>query len=81
MLFLFRYKSLIFILILVVFSISILSLKQFSIFGVQIGSDSRSSLLGLTLGLDLEVEHTLFMRLSQKTREPTQDDMEASEEL
>tara|TARA_Y100001936_G_scaffold229029_1_gene250783 strand:+ start:35065 stop:37038 length:1974 start_codon:yes stop_codon:yes gene_type:complete len=77
MLFLFRYKSLIFILILVVFSISILSLKQFSIFGVQIGSDSRSSLLGLTLGLDLEGgTHLVYEVIPEDGREPTQDDME-----
>ena len=77
MLFLFRYKSLIFILILVVFSISILSLKQFSIFGMQIGSDSRSSLLGLTLGLDLEGgTHLVYEVIPEDGREPTQDDME-----
>ena len=77
MLFLFRYKSFIFILILVVFSISILSLKQFSIFGIQIGSDSRSSLLGLTLGLDLEGgTHLVYEVIPEDGREPTQDDME-----
>ena len=77
MLFLFRYKSFIFILILVVFSISILSLKQFSIFGMQIGSDSRSSLLGLTLGLDLEGgTHLVYEVIPEDGREPTQDDME-----
>ena len=77
MLFLSRYKSLIFILILVVFSISILSLKQFSIFGMQIGSDSRSSLLGLTLGLDLEGgTHLVYEVIPEDGREPTKEDME-----
>ena len=44
---------------------------------MQIGSDSRSSLLGLTLGLDLEGgTHLVYEVIPEDGREPTQDDME-----
>ncbi|MBA30996.1 MAG: protein translocase subunit SecD [Chloroflexi bacterium] len=72
-----RYRSLIFILTLVVFSIGILSIKQLNVFGMQIGSDSRSSLLGLTLGLDLEGgTHLVYEVIPEDGREPTEEDME-----
>ncbi|MFL2665023.1 MAG: hypothetical protein ACJ0G8_03595 [Dehalococcoidia bacterium] len=71
-----RYRSLIFILTLVVFSIAILSIKQLNLFGIQIGSDSRSP-LGLTLGLDLEGgTHLVYEVIPEDGREPTEEDME-----
>ena len=44
---------------------------------MQIGSDSRSSLLGLTLGLDLEGgTHLVYEVIPEEGRDPPQDDME-----
>ena len=69
-----RFRGLVLIAILVVLSVIALSIPEINIFGITRGGDS---VLGLTLGLDLEGgTHLVYRVVPEEGREPTLDDME-----
>jgi len=69
-----RFRGLLLVAILVVLSVVVLTVSEFNILGFSRGGDS---VLGLTLGLDLEGgTHLVYRVVPEDGREPTQDDME-----
>jgi preprotein translocase subunit SecD len=69
-----RFRGLLLVAILVVLSATALAIPEINIFGFSRGGDS---VLGLTLGLDLEGgTHLVYRVVPEDGREPTQDDME-----
>ncbi len=69
-----RFRGLLLVGILVVLSVVVLTVSEFNILGFSRGGDS---VLGLTLGLDLEGgTHLVYRVVPEDGREPTQDDME-----
>ncbi len=69
-----RFRGLLLVAILVVLSVVVLTVSEFNILGFSRGGDS---VLGLTLGLDLEGgTHLVYRVMPEDGREPTQDDME-----
>jgi preprotein translocase subunit SecD len=69
-----RFRGLVLVAILVVLSVVALAISEINVFGFSRGGDS---VLGLTLGLDLEGgTHLVYKIIPEDGREPTQEDME-----
>ncbi|MDA1279329.1 MAG: hypothetical protein O3B95_04725, partial [Chloroflexi bacterium] len=69
-----RFRGLVLIALLVVLSVVVLAISEIRIFGFTRGGDS---VLGLTLGLDLEGgTHLVYKVVPEDGRDPTQEDME-----
>lgn len=69
-----RFRGLVLIAILVVISVVVLAISEINVLGFSRGGDS---VLGLTLGLDLEGgTHLVYRVLPEDGRQPTHDDME-----
>ncbi len=69
-----RFRGLVLIAILVVISVLALAISEIDVLGFSRGGDS---VLGLTLGLDLEGgTHLVYRVLPEDGRQPTHDDME-----
>ena len=69
-----RFRGLVLVATLVVLSVIALAISEINVFGFSRGGDS---VVGLTLGLDLEGgTHLVYRVVPEDGREPTQDDME-----